>query len=611
LSIYKSCFSILVAGAVTASTALPQDWGGADRDHGKIKHVLLISIDGMHAVDFLNCSNGIGGASGPDGGAPYCPALAALGATGITYQNASTSKPSDSFPGLTAIVSGGGPKSNGVYYDVAYDRVLAPPTIQTGNGLNGGNCVAGQANGTSTEFEEGIDINQNYLNGGNPHAANGYDCTTASIDPKKLPRDPYNNCAPVYPWNFVRDNTVFGVIHEHGGYTAWSDKHPAYSSVNGPGAGTNLDDFFGPEINSVANPSDPTQNAAAAANHAAMAKVVTALGESCAAGSLDLSSSVNQWTDSFYDIRCYDQIKVNAIVNEIHGLNHLGTAKTKVPAIFGMNFQAVSVGQKLIEKNTPNGTITGGYLDAEGTPTPTLAREIEFVDASIAQMVKALKSQGIYDSTLIVITAKHGQSPIDPKLYYPLPGHSGTNGTSPVTLLGSSFIPDSELNQIGPTEDDISLIWLSPGASTLSAVAMLEATSKTPGTPTYVGLGQIYYGASLTSRIDTPGIPPYGDAPTADADPRTPDIIITPNVGITYTGSGKKQMEHGGFAHDDTNVMLLLSHPSFEHKLYSGPVETMQVAPTILKALGLDPSALVAVRTEGTQVLPAVQFNER
>jgi arylsulfatase A-like enzyme len=273
-----------------------------------------------------------------------------------------------------------------------------------------------------------------------------------------------------------------------------------------------------------------------------------------------------------------------------------------------MNFQAVSVGQKLIEA-TASGIITGGYLDAEGTPSAALLREIEFVDASIAQMVKALKSHGIYNSTLIVITAKHGQSPIDKNLFYPLPGHSKTNGTSPVTLLGASFIPDSELNQIGPTEDDISLIWLSPGTSTLNAVNILDATSKTPGTPTYIGLGQIYYGASLTSMLDTPGIPPYGDAPTADADPRTPDIIMTPNVGIVYTGSTKKQMEHGGFAHDDTNVMLLLSNPSFSQQLYSGPVETMQVAPTILQALGLNPSALVGVRSEGTQLLPAVQFN--
>jgi hypothetical protein len=35
----------------------------------------------------------------------------------------------------------------------------------------------------------------------------------------------------------------------------------------------------------------------------------------------------------------------------------------------------------------------------------------------------------------------------------------------------------------------------------------------------------------------------------------------------------------------------------------------MQVAPTILKALGLDPHKLVAVQREGTQVLPGLETN--
>jgi arylsulfatase A-like enzyme len=34
------------------------------------------------------------------------------------------------------------------------------------------------------------------------------------------------------------------------------------------------------------------------------------------------------------------------------------------------------------------------------------------VDTSIGKMVAALKSTGSYNSTLIVITAKHGQSPV-------------------------------------------------------------------------------------------------------------------------------------------------------------------------------------------------------
>src|SRR5215472_15334495 len=109
---------VALAAACSASPAIAQDDNhDSDQDQGHVKRVLLISIDGMHAVDFANCANGIASANG---GKPYCPALAALGRTGVNYVAASTSKPSDSFPGLTAIVTGGSPALTGVYYDVAY-----------------------------------------------------------------------------------------------------------------------------------------------------------------------------------------------------------------------------------------------------------------------------------------------------------------------------------------------------------------------------------------------------------------------------------------------------------------------------------------------------------
>jgi hypothetical protein len=60
---------------------------------------------------------------------------------------------------------------------------------------------------------------------------------------------------PVYPWNFVRTNTIFGVIHAAGGYTAWSDKHPAYSAVSGPGNGTNT----GPPDSDIRGPASINQ----------------------------------------------------------------------------------------------------------------------------------------------------------------------------------------------------------------------------------------------------------------------------------------------------------------------------------------------------------------
>src|SRR5579862_7184024 len=148
----------LLAAAMLAPQLRAQDPPGpAAGPFSKMNHVLLISIDGMHAVDYENC---VADKSRPN--------LASLGLTGINYTRTSTSRPSDSFPGLMALVTGGTPKTVGAFYDVAWDRVLAPPLSTTGNGLAGGVCVPGQNNGTQTEYEEGVEINQLLLNGGGP-----------------------------------------------------------------------------------------------------------------------------------------------------------------------------------------------------------------------------------------------------------------------------------------------------------------------------------------------------------------------------------------------------------------------------------------------------------
>jgi len=558
----------LLAGLALATGVAADD--GGRLHHDGIRHVLLVSIDGMHSVDFINCAHGV------NGGAPYCPNLARLKASGINYLDGSTSKPSDSFPGLMAIVTGATPRTMGVYYDVAFDRALAPPAAATGNGLAAGSCTPGVFNGTTTEFEEGIDQNQNFLNG---IAASGPDGGIGSIDPAKLPRDPAHGCAPVYPWNFIRVNTVFGVIHHAGGYTAWSDKHPAYASVAGPttsgpaNVAENLDDFFSPEINSIP---------------------VALPFAGCAAADDPNFTSLGAYTDSFAFIRCYDTLKVNGVLNQIDGFTHNRAARAPAPTLFGMNFQAVSVGQKLIEP----GVGSGGYLDATGTPSPLLKQEIEFVDGAIGRFVAELRREGRADSTLLIITAKHGQSPVDSARYTRITS-AGPLTTSPARLL-DACLPDSESNagnQIGPTEDDVSLLWLTSGCSVADAVTTLETQS--PAAANIAGIGQIFWGAGIAQLFNAPGLPPGGDS-------RTPDIIVTPNVGVTYSKSTAKQAEHGGFAHDDTSVMLLLSNPRFAPRTVTTPVTTAQVAPTILSALGLSPASLQGVQREGTQALPGL-----
>jgi Type I phosphodiesterase / nucleotide pyrophosphatase len=546
----KFLFTGVAAGALVLGAGLGAPTARADID-GPIKHVLLISIDGMHALDFANCSHGI------DGGPAYCPNLTELAERGITYTQTSTSKPSDSFPGLTALATGGSPRSTGAFYDVSYDRSLSPPKVTTPYGIPGGAALCPSVVGTQIGFDEEIDVDLTKIDAG------------GGINPDYLPRDPKNGCAPVYPHQFIRVNTMFEVVKAAGGYTAWSDKHQSYELTKGR-SGKGVDDFFAPEINSipVALPQVKLIPCSPLPDQTAV-------------------SSSNAWTDSFANIKCYDSLKIQAVLNWIDGLNHDGTALAKVPNVFGMNFQTVSVGEKLVESSI--GT-TGGYLDAKGTPSPALKDEIQFTDGAIGLFVKALKQRGLYNSTAIIISAKHGQSPIDPDRVLRIPADA-PNDQPPSGVLGNTVAQ--------ALEDDISLLWLNDNsdAATAAAAALLQANAA------IIGLdgGELFYGPNLALRFNSPA-----------TDPRTPNLILAPKVGVVYTGGKKKVAEHGGFANDDTAVMMLVANPAFASATINSPVETAQIAPTILSLLGLDPQALVAVQQEGTQILPGVPtFRER
>jgi arylsulfatase A-like enzyme len=139
----------------------------------------------------------------------------------------------------------------------------------------------------------------------------------------------------------------------------------------------------------------------------------------------------------------------------------------------------------------------------------------------------------------------------------------------------------------------VSLLWLNGNDPTTvaGAVKTLEGNRKAFGGDG----GEIFSGKSLSLLFNDPSV-----------DSRTPNIIVAPKVGVTYTGGKGKIAEHGGFANDDTRVMLLVSNPALKSRSVSTPVQTAQVAPTILSILGLDPNALMSVRAEGTQALPGL-----
>lgn len=508
----------LLAPTLSSFAVPPQ---GEDRRD--IKHVLLISVDGMHALDLTNYV-----ASHPNS------TLAQLSSHGITYTNASTPFVSDSFPGLSALITGGSPATTGLWYDVSYNRRLSPPAQTTQNGIAGGANLCPGTVGTPLEYDEGVDFDPSRLDAG------------GGVNPAFLPRDPANGCQPVLPQQYLRVNTIFNVAREAGLYTAWTDKHPAYEWVNGPSnKGTN--DFFGPEINSAVVP------------------LTTAPFDVPRCHTIPDPSHTDDWTKSTVNITCYDEIKVQAILNQIDGFTHDRSRPAPVPAIFGMNFQAVSVGQKLKG---------AGYLDVLGTPSAALAGDLDFVDQSLGRMVAKLKKNGLFDQTLIIVTAKHGQSPID------IQKRTAINDGLPASTVGSAYAFD--------ISDDASLIWLTDPTLAAGVVANLS----TPANQAALGIQEIFALQSLANKFNSPF-----------QDERTPDILLKVNTGVIFT-TGSKIAEHGGMNEDDVHVALLLSNPQLRAREVKTPVLTQQVAPTILKSLGLEPERLEAVRKERIPVLP-------
>jgi len=524
-------------------SALPATSAFADDDK-KVRHVLLLSVDGFHAVDLEFCIK-----------TGNCPNLEKLSDHGFTYTNASTTRPSDSFPGLLAQITGGTSKSTGVFYDDSYDRTLFKPA-----GNPPAPCASGP--GAEVNLAENTEFDKTSIAGGVPASLTALNAAIA-IDPNNLPGQKVGgNCKPLWPHYFIRTNTTFGVLHKRGLRTAWSDKHPAYDIINGDdpdtqpatAPGTNVDDFFAPEINSDLSLAN-------------INLIHTTLGPNFSTAPDPTPVSGKDFTGTIAGVEWYDGIKVRATLNQIMGLDHTGTRLRGMPVLFGMNFQSVSVGQKLK---------CCGYLDPAATPSGDLANAIAFVDRSIGQMISALQSRGQAERTLIIVSAKHGQSPIDRTKRVALDDSVVIAGP-----IGANFAFD-----IG---DDGVLIWLkdNSGTKTADAVAALNAFGDT-------GIGEWLSGPLLPLSYQDPA-----------HDSRTPDIIGIARIGVIYT-TGSKIAEHGGFNEDDTHVALLVSHPALKESSINTPVATTQIAPTILKALGLEPQELEAVRLEGTQILPGL-----
>ncbi|MEA2633780.1 MAG: hypothetical protein QOH92_547 [Chloroflexota bacterium] len=545
------------AGLVVSSLAAAGPLA-ASAHESNAKHVLLLSVDGLHQSDLTWYVH-----------THPASALARLVQQGVDFSNAHTPFPSDSFPGMTAPMTGGNPRSTGIYYDDSYNRALFPAAATAGTALH--DCSGLTPGAEVTYFEQAaldpsrIDSGQGLT--GLPGSILQLTAdATSLVDPMQLPRDA--SCNPVYPHSYIKVNTIMEVARAAGLRTAWSDKHAAYEVFNG-NSGTGVEDYFTPEINSNA----PLT-----------------------------TSTTGDWTTDNALTMQYDSYKVQAVINWINDFDHSGATRPGTPALFGMNFQTVSTAEKL---PTSNG-LTGGYLADGKTPGPLLQRALDYINAKVGSMVEAIKIRKLERSTVIVLTAKHGQSPQTPSALTRI-ADSKVMGDLNAAWVSAGHTGDLVAFSIN---DDGMLVWLNDRSGASFARNFLLG---------YAGNGSGTDGRAKSTDIN--GNPkPYTSAGLATIyagpqaadfmgvnvnDERVPDLIGIAQYGTVFTGKKGKIAEHGGNNPQDRDVPILVAGGPVEGgDVVNTWVETTQIAPTIIRLLGLNPNDLKAVQIEHTRALP-------
>jgi len=541
----------------------------ADHPHAAAQHVVLISVDGLHQSDLETYVAVNPGST-----------LARLVNEGSSYSNARTPFPSDSFPGLTALVTGGNPKSTGVYYDDSWNRnLLAPGTTD----------CAHATRGTEVTYFEALDLNPLAIDAGfgvgaidtaahikaNIYKLSGH--AKDLINAAALPVDP-RTCKPVYPHAYLHVNTIFEVAKAHGLHTAWSDKHAAYDLVNGP-SGTGVDDLFAPEINSTL-PADLVGD-----------------------GATD-----DDFTKNNVNTQFYDALKLKALLNWAAGRNHNGSSNAAgIPAIFGMNFQTVSTAQKLNTSHFLNDQGVkglGGYTNAGTLPGAVMSGALDYIDASLKKIVGAIDPK----TTVLIVSAKHGQSPLnraqlrlidDGEVTSALNAAWTQKTGSSTPLVAFSICDDAMLLWLNDrsrqaTDFAKSFLWSYAPLQVGGSDANGQLVDKS-GSVQHSGLRQIYAGREAATLIGV-----------SNSDERVPDVIGIASIGTVYSSPSKikKIAEHGGNAEQDRHVPIIVWGAGIHHDTSGDQVETTQIAPSILALLGLPARELQAVKKEGTDILP-------
>ncbi len=429
------------------------------------QHILLLTVDGLHASDL----------AGWVLRHPHS-ALASLSAQGVTYTNARTPV-ANATAGLLALATGGTPISTGILAGVGYDRTLSPP---------GSNC---RTRGTGFVLEQMI--------------------PTRGIDLTAMPLDPSRSCIPIRPHDLLRVNTIFEIVHEKVGSTAWAaDSAATADLLNGP-SGKGLDE--------VAD-------------------------------------------------RTNDTARVEAVLHWIDGRDAGGLQSKPVPALFGMSFSGVLEAQ----------AGSASYTDLLGTPSAKLEQGIAGVDSKIGRLVAELKRQRLDRTTWVLLTAAFGGARDKPQRGIPL---------SRLADAADTVKPGVVAQTAGGST---AMVWLNDRSQTR---VVAEAYSRSAAR---LGIRAVLCEERLSLILNAP-----------ETDSRMPDILLEAQPGVVWR-SPEVIEGYGDTSDAATHVPLLVSGVQLTARNDPTLVPTTQIAPLLLRALGLEKFDLEALHREHTPALPGI-----
>ena len=189
------------------------------------------------------------------------------------------------------------------------------------------------------------------------------------------------------------------------------------------------------------------------------------------------------------------------------------------------------------------------------------------VDAAVGRLVNGLKAMGIFEDTLITFNADHGMSGFEDKQVSVEPATALRKAGFKVAKSQADLKPDTQIIVISAGVRLIYFRDVVPESERQKALQILSSIS----------------GAEVLDRKRLDELGCHND--------RSGDLIVSPLPGFTMSRAGEKGGQHGRFA--EQNPILLFRGPGFKKGATVESAHTVDIVPTLLKLVGVEPAKTV------------------